>query len=294
VRAMHRRLVIAYLFVLAVLVIALGAGAGALAHGAGLLNPSSAGAATPVATSSPTPTGGPSPTPAPTASPTPAPTATPSPTPTPTPTGPFEIDLYRDGDFASQAKKTWCVGGALQTMLNVIGPDEAQDASLETQTRLMKLARRLSAAPDGGVEPQGWAAVLNREGVGPYRVEAWDTRKAALRRAVEALRATGRPVGLLVWRGAHSWVLTGFRTSLDPAATDDYTIERLRIADPWYPAVSSLWGPSKPPDAWYKPAYLDDHFLKWRRPTGPYPGQDGKYLLVVPVLDLDEPDPVVP
>lgn len=107
----------------------------------------------------------------------------------------------------------------------------------------------------------------------------------AVRRAVAATRETGRPVGLLVWRGAHSWVLHGFSTSADPALTDDYAITGLWVTDPWYPRVSSIWGPSRKPNQRITVKQLREDYLKWRRPTGRYSGMDGQYVLVLPVAD---------
>jgi hypothetical protein len=213
--------------------------------------------------------------------PPPRPTATPTPTPTPVPTGPYAVNLYGKGDFVSQATKDQCVSAAMQIMLNVVGPEN--DRSKATQAGLARLAKRLSDARDDGTEPLGWARGLAERGAGDYEVVAEPSMGAAVRRAIVALRATGRPVGLLVWRGAHSWVLHGFETTADPALTDDYEIRGLWVSDPWYPRVSNIWGPSRKPNQRVTVKQLRDDYLKWRRPTGKYPGMDGQYVLVVPV-----------
>ena len=36
--------------------------------------------------------------------------------------------------------------------------------------------------------------------------------------AAKAMRTTGKPVGLLMWRGRHAWVMSGFRATADPRA----------------------------------------------------------------------------
>jgi hypothetical protein len=169
----------------------------------------------------------------------------------------------------------------MQIMLNVVGPKN--DRSEATQASLARLAQRLSDARDGGTEPEGWAKGLERRGAGPYAVAVEPTVGTAVRRAIEALRATGRPVGLLVWRGAHSWVLHGFETTADPALTDDYRVTAIWVSDPWYPRVSSIWGPSRKPNQRITVKQLREDYLKWRRPTGRYPGKDGEYVLVLPV-----------
>lgn len=191
------------------------------------------------------------------------------------------MNLYGKGDFVSQATKDQCVSAAMQIMLNVVGPKN--DRTKTTQARLAKLAKQLSDARDGGTEPLGWARGLERRGAGAYEVAVEKTMVRAVRRAVEALRATGRPVGLLVWRGAHSWVLHGFSATRDPAYFDDYEITGLWVSDPWYPRVSSIWGASRKPNQKITVKQLREDYLKWRRPTGRYPGMDGRWVLVEPV-----------
>jgi len=169
----------------------------------------------------------------------------------------------------------------MQIMLNIAA--KGQDRTAATQADLARLAKELSAAPSGGTEPLGWALGLGRRGAGRYKVLVAPTRAAALRRAARAIRATGRPVGLLVWRGAHSWVLHGFTATADPATSSDFRLTGLWISDPWYPRISSIWGPSRPPDQLVKPAQMGEDYLRWRRPTGRYPGMDGRFVLIVPV-----------
>jgi hypothetical protein len=193
------------------------------------------------------------------------------------------MDLYHKGDFVSQTTKKHCVSAAMQIMLNIAV--KGQDRTTITQADLASLAKELSASPTGATEPLGWALGLGRRGAGRYKVVVAPTRTAALRLAVRAIRATGRPVGLLVWRGAHSWVLHGFTATADPATSSDFRLTGLWISDPWYPRVSSIWGASRPPDQLVKPELMGEDYLRWRRPTGRYPGMDGRYVMVVPVED---------
>ena len=193
------------------------------------------------------------------------------------------MNLYRKGDFVSQATKDQCVSAAMQIMLNVIGPKD--DRSKRTQARIADLAQDLSETRDGGTEPLGWAAGLEELGGGRYEVLVAPTRGKALERAIRAIRATGRPAGLLVWRGAHSWVLHGFETTADPAGPDRMTVTHIYVSDPWFPRISSIWGESRGPNARITPKQLEEDFLPWRRPTGRYPDMDGQYVVVVPVAD---------
>ncbi len=236
-----------------------------------------------VAIASPTapPTLQPTPQPSPTAVPaTPSPTLAPTPSATPQPV--LSMNLYRKGDFVSQVTKKQCLSAAMQIMLNIIGPKD--DRSAKTQARLAHLAKDLSDARNGGTEPRGWARGLEQLGGGKYEVVVAPTRGKAIERAVRAIRATGRPVGLLVWRGAHSWVLHGYESNVDPAAQTKMTVTHLYVTDPWYPRVSNIWGASRGPNARITPKQLEEDYLQWRRPTGRYPGMDGQYVLILPVV----------
>jgi hypothetical protein len=232
--------------------------------------------ATPVVDASPTPSAD-LPSASPLASPAPSPSAAPSPTPKPV----LAMNLYRKGDFVSELTPKQCVSAAMQIMLNIVGPKD--DRTSRTQTALAKLAKSLSDAPYGGTEPLGWARGLEKQGAGHYQVVVETTLARAVRRGVQAIRATGRPVGLLVWRGAHSWVLHGFETTADPAGPAAWSVTHILVSDPWYPRISRIWGRSRGPNARITPKQLAEDYLRWKRPTGRYPGMDGKFVLVIPV-----------
>lgn len=195
--------------------------------------------------------------------------------------GPFAIDLLQHGDFVGEKTDTWCVAAAMQTMMNIM--DAGADGTTATQKRLFDLARSLDPAPDGASEPEGWAAGLEKLGYGDYEVAVTPTIRAAVQLAAKQLRATGRPVGLLVWRGAHSWVMSGFTATADPATTTKFTVTAVRIEDVWYPRFSTIWGYSRPPDALVTVSDLAPDFLPWKRPRGSYPDKNGQYVIVVPV-----------
>jgi hypothetical protein len=278
--------------------------AGCVAN-AGALDPaaSPASAPTPLAVAMPTSMPEPTPEASPEATPQPTlpwtgamPTATPpspSPTTAPTPTpkfdpppkrGPFAMNLYHRGDFATQVTKIYCVPGAMQTMMNVMD-DGATKASKRVQDRLHRLARRLSTdrLRGQGSEPEGWARGLERLGYGRFKVVAAAARERAIKVAAIAIRRTNRPVGLLVWRGAHAWVMTGFKATADPALTDDFRVTHVRIVDVWYPRVSSIWGASVKPNTLVPVGKLPEDYLPWRRPLMKYPEKDRKFVLIMPV-----------
>jgi hypothetical protein len=196
---------------------------------------------------------------------------------------PFAIDLYRPGAFVSQATTEFCIPAAIITMINTIDRGRAQaDVS---QERLYRLARRLSTwrLVGGGAEAEGWAGVLNGLGYGPYAVHVAATRGAALSAAARALRLTGKPVGLIMWRGAHAWVMSGFRATADPAVTSRFSVTHVTVEDPWYPRASSIWRRSPRPDSTVSVDVLVRDLLPFRRPTVRYPDKDGRFVLVVPV-----------
>lgn len=241
----------------------------------------------PVETTVPTPDASPDASREPSVEPTPGPSLDPPPA-----AGPFAMDLYRKGSFVSELKPIYCVPAAMQVSVNIMksGPT---DLTIAAQRRLYQLARQYSGPKlsGPGAEPEGWAEGLNRLGYGPYRVDVKGSRSDAIHVAAWALRMTGRPVGLLVWRGAHSWVVSGFTATADPAYTDQFKVTGLSIEDVWYPRISSIWGASRPPDALVPVGLMSQDYLQWRRPTARYPGKDGKFVVVLPVVDAAAPLP---
>jgi hypothetical protein len=212
---------------------------------------------------------------------TPAPaTAAPSaalPTPQPEP---FRLDLYREGDFVGQYTFEWCVGASVQMTLNVLRPED--DRTRATQQRLWERARDLSDSPFGGANPNGWVPLLNELGIGDWRLVSVPTLDEAVREAARAIRATERPVNLVMWRGRHAWVMSGFTSLGDPAATRDFEVTGVYVLDPLYPNGSSVWGPSPKPNSLLTPEELGEQFVartRGRIDVGVPPG----YLLILPV-----------
>ena len=177
----------------------------------------------------------------------------------------------------------YCVPAAMQTMINIMSP--GADRTRGTQDALYRLARRLSTKKlvGKGAEPEGWARGLSELGFGAYEVGVHPTRRQRSKPPRRRIRLTGRPVGLLVWRGAHSWVMSGFRATADPAVTDDYVVTGVVIEDVWYPWVSSIWGASEPPESLVPCATSTRTISKWRRPTRRYADKDGRFVTILPV-----------
>ncbi len=238
----------------------------------------------PVAT--PTATGGehgPPPTVAPAA---PAPTPRPTPAPTPVPREPVDRSILDDPDavFASQLTKDWCAPAGTQMTLAVLG---LVDTSEATQRRIAGRVEEWESWRDshnGSWGPAAIAQALEAYGAPGYEIRAYRTRADALLDAALALEATRAPVVLMTWRGAHTWVMTGYRADADPAIFGDARITGTYILDPWYPRVSSIWGPSDPPGTFQDADEMERNYLPWKRPEGRYPDRDGLFIAVVPTL----------
>ena len=232
----------------------------------------------PAVIATPTPTPAPN---APSAAPTPDPSASSTPAATP---GIFAMDLYQPGAFVGELKDTWCVPAAMQTSINImsVSPDVTRD----TQQKLFDLAVSVAGSSYGGADPSGWATGLQSLGYGGYEVGASSDINDAIRTVARQIRLTSRPAGLLVWRGWHSWVVSGFTATADPAVTGNFTVLSLRIEDVWYPRISNLWnkdrnGASRPPDSDVPVKEVPKDYLPWNQGKS-YPGRDHKYVYVMP------------
>ena len=219
------------------------------------------------------------------------PTAEPTPEPTPAPVA-VDVDIAADpaGIFASEVKDTWCAPAGVQITLAYLGK---ADTSIAFQRELQGRVHEWESYADshnGGWGPAAMAQALAAYGVPGYQVRTYKTRQGALLDAATAIETTGSPAILLAWRGAHTWVMTGFRADADPAIFPDATIDGAYIVDPWYPRVSSIWGPSDPPGTFQDKAEMIRNYLAWKRPEGKYPGRDGRFIAVVPTVKVGAGD----
>lgn len=243
-------------------------------------------------TEPPTRTAAPPPTPAPSAvdpGGTPGATAAPTPSPTPEPVRePVDLDILDDPEafFASQDHKDWCAVAGTQMVLAI---HDRVDTSVATQREIASRIREWESYDDshnGDWGPAAMALALEAYGVPGYEVRAFESRQGALRDAARTIQATRAPVILLAWRGAHTWVMTGFRADADPSVFRDAHIEGTYVLDPWYPRVSSIWGPSDPAGTFQDEDEMVRNFLKWKRPEGTYADRDGLYITVAPTVAL--------
>jgi hypothetical protein len=224
--------------------------------------------------------------------PRPSPTATASASdasPTPPPVRkPVDVRIVDDPKsyFASELHNTWCATAGVQIVLAILGHADTSTAfQRELQGRVNEW-ESYSDSHNGDWGPAAMVQALAAYGAPGYEIHAFKARDDALRDAAVALEQTHAPVILIAWRGAHTWVMSGFRANADPAVFDDATVTGTYILDPWYPRISSIWGPSDPPGTFQDASEMVRNFLPWKRPEGRYPDRDGKFLIVVPTIPV--------
>jgi len=235
----------------------------------------------------PPPSSTPSPTTKATASRRPGASATAVPTPSPPPHRvSVDVNVVQNPNavFKTEIHKDWCAAAGVQIVLAQFGLADTSDA---TQGKIADQVRTWESYADshnGAWGPAAMALALKAYGAPGYQIRAFDSRMDALRDAAKAIETTGSPAILLAWTGAHTWVMSGFRADADPAVFDDAKIFGTYILDPWYPRISSIWGPSDPPGTFQDWSEMVRNFLPWKRPEGRYPDRDGLFITVVPTL----------
>jgi hypothetical protein len=160
----------------------------------------------------------------------------------------YKLNLYSQGVFTTQYTWTWCVGASAQAMLNIIKDTENHSRSKQKQLVQYAMNHDEHAGNQGGSDAVGLAATLRHHGGGSYSPVFSTSYRQAVRRAVKAIRATGKPVGLLVMGGRHAWVLNGFEATADPAATNNFEVTHVYVMGPLYPKQQGHWF-DRPPNS---------------------------------------------
>jgi hypothetical protein len=227
-------------------------------------------------------------TPAPTPGESLPPGASPEPPPTPAVRTPVDVTIVADPDavFAHEIDEDWCAPAGVQMVLALHG---LVDTAKSTQEEIAPRVGEWETGSDslnGDWGPGAMALALEAYGAPGYEVRAFESRQGALRDAARSLQATGAPVILLAWRGAHTWVMTGFRADADPTVFRDAHIDGAYVLDPWYPRVSTIWGASDPAGTFQDGSEMERNFLQWRRPEGHYPDRDTLFITVAPTVPL--------
>ncbi len=289
-----------FVAIAALLVVAMGAGAvWANVLGAGdrldglmaridlFLDPPPNRSIAPIVTVTAPPAPTPTPRPTPRASLPPNMTPAPTPTPTPEPTrSPVDFKLIDDPEavFASQLTKDWCAPAGMQMALAVLGLADTSEAFQRALAGRVGEWEAWADSHNGDWGPAAMVQALAAYDATGYELRAYDTREHALRDAAAGMMRTNSPVILIAWKGAHTWVMNGFRADADPTLFDDATVSGTYVLDPWYPRVSSIWGPSDPPGTFQDAKEMERNYLPWARPEGKYPDRDGKFLLLMPTI----------
>ena len=214
------------------------------------------------------------------------PPPTPAATPTPLPRVPVDVDIvaHHGPEFAHELRDTWCSPAGVTTALAILGlgaPTDARETEIASRVREWE---SYADSHNGDWGPAAMALALDAYGAPGYKIVAYETRADALRGAAKAILNTNSPALLLAWRGAHTWVMTGFRADADPRDFDDAKVIGAYIDDPWYPWGSSIWGRSDPPGTFQDADEMKRNFLPWKRPEGLYKGRDGNFIVLIPTV----------
>lgn len=196
------------------------------------------------------------------------------------------INLYRTGVFTTQKSWLWCTAANVQIMRNIVFRQaDHSRTNQERYFRWMRTQNRYDIPVRDGVDPRGWSFGLRRWVDSRYRAVPSSTFGAALRSAVKSLRLTNRPVGLLVARGNHSWVLHGFTATADPAVTDQFTVTSVRVTGPLWGLQSRTYGYDMRPNKLLTPTQLRDFWKPWHY-AGVRMIWEGRYLAIQAIPGL--------
>lgn len=160
----------------------------------------------------------------------------------------YSRDLYFIGSYERQVDSRTCTAASTAMMMNLLDRTDLNLPQLSI-LRFEQSRDALSDARQRGSDPLGWsraASYFSRYTAQPttYRWEAYPSRTAALKRAASQIAATGKPVGLVIQHGKHAVVMTGIRTSTNPAKSKDFSLVSIAVSDPygyshrWYTASS--------------------------------------------------------
>src|SRR5436190_1207110 len=145
------------------------------------------------------------------------PEATLGPTPTPVPRVPIDVDIVgtHGPEFASEIKATWCSPAGVTTALAIMGLGAPMDARQREIASRIREWDSYQDSRNGNWGPTAMALALKAYGADGYRVYAFTSMTTALRSAAKAISLTNSPALLLAWKGAHTWVMTGFKARAD-------------------------------------------------------------------------------
>ncbi len=155
------------------------------------------------------------------------PTASPGASPTATPAAavraPVDVTIIDDPEavFAHEARKDWCAPAGVQMTLAALGLSDTSDAfQAELHSRVREWESKADSR-NGEWGPAAMALALEAYGAPGYEIRAYKSRSDAVRDAAVAITTTQSPAILLAWKGAHTWVMTGYTAEADPTIFPD-------------------------------------------------------------------------
>ena len=174
------------------------------------------------------------------------------------------VNLYRSGVFTTQRSWLWCTAANVQIMRNIVFHKELHSAAGQREYfNWMRAHNRYNIPVSDGVDPQGWRDGLRHWVDRRYSIYGHGSFTNALKSAVRALRISNRPVGLLVARGNHAWILNGFTASADPARTWNFTVTSVRVTGPLWGLQSRSYGYDMAPNRKLTPSQLRGFWTPW-------------------------------
>jgi hypothetical protein len=192
-----------------------------------------------------------------------------------------KYSVYHAGAFSYQHLDYTCVGASVQMMLNMINGTSRHSASAQKTYWQYGRDHSKYKSSNNGVDPVGWVAALEHFGAGDYAINVASRYQSGLKTLAERMRATGRPIGLFVDHGGHAWVMSGFASTADPAATNTFKVTSVQVEGPLYPD-GTLNGKSydPAPGTWLSASALSNKFnrMRWARA----PQWNDHWIAVVP------------
>lgn len=196
-------------------------------------------------------------------------------------------DLYRAGMFSTQVQSYDCVAAASAMMLNLVKRTSSTSASQQMTYYAYGAQYRYPTSSSLGLDPESWVAILHHYGAPSYHVVMASSAAAILRIAAARVRATGLPAGLLVGHtvgGSHAWVMSGFKSALDPATHSTFTLSGVYVEGPHWPTQRYYLGAfDLPPNSYETVSWMTKYAMPkpYQEPNGATPWT-GKYVAIVP------------
>ena len=223
---------------------------------------------------------------------TPVPVPTASPTSTPTvPRVPITFDVVADHKavFAHELKVTWCASAGVQMVLATLHHGNTSNAfQREIQGRVREW-ESYKDSHNGDWGPIGDGSRTRRvrgEGVRGPRLPDSPGRSARRGQGDHEDQFAGDPAGL---EGCAHLGDDRFQGRRGPDGLLERQDRGTYIQDPWYPDISSIWGPSDPPGTFQNNVRDDPKLPALEASRGQVPGRDGLYITVLPTIRVSPP-----